>query len=169
MRYIARLAAFTIFGIYSGPISIRHDPKVPPDERLCGVLLDPPVRAALGDRSTTRARVAPRGAHRARRYPPGVAAVVARQTRRSEAGNDGKPGHRSLPRPQAVRARSRALRRRILPLARSALPGESGDRARGAGERFRGHRWSGGDLRYAREDRRSDPIADCGLRIADWK
>src|SRR5689334_4855862 len=153
MRYIARLAAFTIFGIYSGLISIRHDPKVPPDERLCGVLLDPPVRTALGDRSTTRTRVAPRGAHRARRYPPGVAAVVARPARRGEAGNDGEPGHRSLPRPQAVRARSRALRRRILPLARGALPGESGDRARGAGEGVRGDGWLRRTVWGAKENR----------------
>src|SRR5690348_16201551 len=166
MRYIARLAAFTIFGIYSGPISIRHGPKVLLDERLCGVLLDPPVRAALGDRSTTRARVAPRGAHRARRYTPGVAVVVARPARRGEAGNDGEPGHRSLPRPQAVRARSRALRRRILPLAHGALPGEPGDRACGAGEELRGNRWFGGDLRYAREDRGRNKVrsAECGVR-----
>src|SRR5438046_8704371 len=138
------LAASSIFGIYSGPIAgLAHDPYPPTHERRRRVLLDSTVSAALRDRPATRARVAPGGAGGARRYTSGVAAVVARPAGRGEAGDDGEPGDRAMSRAQAVRARPGALRRAVLPSARGAGPGESGDRAGGAGKGVRGHRWPG--------------------------
>src|SRR4029077_4066548 len=130
-----QLATSTSFGIYSGPIlGLGNDRKSPPThERRRRVLLDSTVPAALRDRPAARARVAPGGAGGARRYPPGMAGVAARPARRSEAGDDGEPGDRALSRAQAVRARPGALRRAVLPPARGARPGESRDRAGGAG------------------------------------
>src|SRR2546430_1649997 len=138
------LAANWIFGIYSGPIlGLAHDPPHPSHERRRRVLLDSAVPAALRDRPATRARIAAGGAGGARRYTSGVAAVVTRPARRGEAGDDGEPGDRAMSRAQAVRARPSALRRAVLPSARGAGPGESGDRAGGAGKGVRGHRWPG--------------------------
>src|ERR1051325_4968681 len=151
------LAVIPIFGIYSGPIvGPAHDPNHPSHERLRGVLLDSAVPAALRDRSPTRARIAPGGAGGARRYPSGVAGIAARPARRGEAGDDGEPGDRALSRAQAVRAGPGALRRAVLPPARGARPGESGDRAGGAGTGVCGDRRIGRAIRCARGDRRSD-------------
>src|SRR2546421_3414302 len=148
-----RLAASSIFGIYSGPIvGLAHDPYPPTHERRRRVLLDSTVPAALRDRPATRARVAPGGAGGARRYTSGVAAVVARPARRGETGDDGESGDRALSRAQAVRARPGALRRAVLPPARGAGPGESGDRAGGAGKGVRGHRWPGKTVWQRRAD-----------------
>src|SRR6266513_1644488 len=161
------LAASSIFGIYSGPIAgLAHDPYPPTHERRRRVLLDSAVPAALRDRPATGARVAPGGAGGARRYTSGVAAVVARPARRGEAGDDGESGDRALSRAQAVRARPGALRRAVLPPASGAGPGESGDRAGGAGKGVRGDGRIGRAVRCAREDRRSDQVrsAECGVR-----
>src|SRR2546430_17540937 len=88
-----RLAADSIFGIYSGPIpGLAHDPTHPSHERRRRVLLDSAVPAALRDRPATRARVAAGGAGGARRYTSGVAAVVARPAPRGGAGGGGEPG-----------------------------------------------------------------------------
>src|SRR6266571_207169 len=166
------LAVISIFGIYSGPIvGLTHDPNPPSHERRSGVLLDSAVPAALRDRPATGARNAPGGAGGARRYAPGVAAVAARPARRREAGDDGEPGDRALSRAQAVRARPGALRRAVLPPARGARPGESGDRAGGAGKGVRGDGRVGGAVRCAREDRRSDRTrnAERGMRNSRGK
>src|SRR2546423_7454241 len=133
-----QLAANSIFGIYSGPIvDLANDPDSPSHEQWRRVLLDPVVRAALRDRPAARARVAPRGPAFTRRHTPAVAGRAARPARRSEAGDDGQPGDRTLSHAQVVRARPGALRRAVLPAARGARPGESGNRAGGAGEGVR--------------------------------
>src|SRR5436309_8340419 len=169
---VTGLAAPSIFGIYSGPhLELGNDPDTPPGERFRRVLLDPVVCAAVRSGATIGARV-PSPTRRAaltRRSPPAVAGIAARPARGGEAGDDGEPGDRTVRRAQAVRARPGALRRAVRAAARGARPCESGRRAYRAGARVRGDGRVGGAVRCAAADRGSDSIADCGMRIADWK
>src|SRR3989454_10740254 len=169
---VTGLAAPSIFGIYSGPhLELGNDPDTPPGERFRRVLLDPVVCAAVRGGATIGARV-PSPTRRAaltRRSPPAVAGIAARPARGGEAGGDGEPGARTVRRAPAVRARPRALRRAGRAAARRARPCESGRRGCRAGAPGRGGGRGGGGVRYAREDRRSDSSAECGMRNAEFQ
>src|SRR3989442_10244227 len=169
---VTGLAAPSIFGIYSGPhLELGNDPDTPPGERFRRVLLDPVVCAAVRSGATIGARV-PSPTRRAaltRRSPPAVAGIAPRPARGGGAGDDGEPGDRTVCRAQAVRAPSGALRRAVRAAARGAPSCESGRRACRAGGRVRGDGRVGGAVRYAREDRRSDPGAECGMRNAEFQ
>src|SRR5437899_10861206 len=169
---VTGLAAPSIFGIYSGRhLELGNDPDTPPGERFRRVLLDPVGCAAVRSGAPIAARVPspPRRAPLIRRSPPAVAGIAARPARGGEAGDDGEPGDRTVRRAQAVRARPGALRRAVRAAARGARPCESGRRACRAGARVRGDGRVGGAVRYAREDRRSDSSAECGMRNAEFQ
>src|SRR5881397_2337246 len=157
--------------IFGAPDRSLQSPDGPPDEHYRCLLLDPALCPALRGGTAARARLPTRRVARARYCPPLVAGLTARPARRSEAGDDGEPGDRSLSVAAVVRARPSLLRRAVRAAAGRAERGEPGGRAGGAGAGLRGDRRIGGAVRCAGRNRRGDQTrnAERGTRNRGWK